>query len=204
MASETSSSRGRPPDPEVEGKVYRGALEIYAESGWAGFTIDAVAARARVGKAAIYRRWTSKDALLIAAIRAAAPETEPSIIEHHPLLRENLRTYVVGLIEALTSPYGLTMLRAQLEAKIFPDVLGVAMETFREEWTREGRALVATGINNGEVPPNTSPALVFDSIRGAVINHYLLSPDSAIPRFVDTREAYAERLVDFVLRGLSA
>lgn len=196
--------RGRPPDPNMEAKVFRAALEVYVESGWVGFTIDAVAARGRVGKAAIYRRWASKEALLVAAIRAAAPETEPSLVFQAPLLRTNLVTYAAGIISALTRPLGLVLIRAQLEAKLFPHVLGVALEPIRTDWIKSARSAVADAIASGELPATASTAMIFDGLRGTIINHYLLMPEQAVPGFVENRHEYAERLVEIILGGASA
>ncbi|MGW0590086.1 TetR family transcriptional regulator [Streptosporangium sp. NPDC002607] len=51
------TGRGRPPDPDLEARVHAAALDLYGEVGWAGFSLDLVARRARVGKAALYSRW---------------------------------------------------------------------------------------------------------------------------------------------------
>lgn len=196
--------RGRPPDPRMKEKVLLAAVEVYADSGWAGFTIDAVASRGRVGKAAIYRRWSSKEALLVDAIRAAAPEAEPMEIDPATPLRANLITYAEHLIRALSGRLGLVMVRAQLEAKIFPEVLGAAMAPFQQEWQSVARTVVATAAARGEVPLGVSPSLVFDSVRGTIINHYLMTPGRSIDKFVSERVHYAERLVDTVIAGLRA
>ena len=45
--------------------ILEAALDILEEQGYAGFTIDAVALRARAGKPSIYRWWKSKGALLV-------------------------------------------------------------------------------------------------------------------------------------------
>ena len=50
-------------------------MELMAEVGFAGVTVDAVAQRAGVGKATIYRRWKSKERLVLDAIGAS---TEPA------------------------------------------------------------------------------------------------------------------------------
>jgi AcrR family transcriptional regulator len=57
------AGRGRPADPDIEGRVLAAALTVYGEVGWAGFTLDRVARRAPVGKAALYRRWPTKEDL---------------------------------------------------------------------------------------------------------------------------------------------
>ena len=62
MATDRPATRGRPADPDIEQRVLAAALTVYGEVGWAGFTLDRVARRAPVGKAALYRRWPSKGA----------------------------------------------------------------------------------------------------------------------------------------------
>jgi AcrR family transcriptional regulator len=59
---------GRKRDPSRDAKILEATLEVLAEVGAAGLTMDAVAARAGAGKATIYRRWTSKADLAIDAI----------------------------------------------------------------------------------------------------------------------------------------
>ncbi|MBF4462710.1 MULTISPECIES: TetR/AcrR family transcriptional regulator [unclassified Rathayibacter] len=61
---------GRPRDPGVEHSILTATQELLVDRGYAGTTIAAVASRARCGKSAIYRRWTTKPELVVAAVRA--------------------------------------------------------------------------------------------------------------------------------------
>src|SRR3954451_13068508 len=65
---EPRRGRGRPRTPGAEDKILTAALEEYGERGWAGFTMDAVARRAGVGKSTVYLRWRDKDSLLTDAV----------------------------------------------------------------------------------------------------------------------------------------
>jgi DNA-binding transcriptional MerR regulator len=56
---ERRARSGRPRDPDLESRVLAAALRVYAEAGWSGFSFDAVARRAGVGKAPLYLRWQS-------------------------------------------------------------------------------------------------------------------------------------------------
>src|SRR5687768_10063074 len=73
--------RGRPRDASRDDALRQAALEVMAEVGYRALTMDAVAARARAGKATIYRRWESKLDLVIdtctqlATQNLAAPDT---------------------------------------------------------------------------------------------------------------------------------
>jgi Transcriptional regulator len=71
-------SAGRPRDPDLEPAILDATRDILIERGFAGMTVEAVARAAGSGKAALYRRWPSKRALVIAAVRALyAPPTVP-------------------------------------------------------------------------------------------------------------------------------
>src|SRR5690606_33538571 len=70
------SRRGRPRSEGVRGAVVQALFALVAEQGYAGTSMDQIAVRAGVSKATIYRRWPSKDALIIDAHRAMLDETE--------------------------------------------------------------------------------------------------------------------------------
>ncbi len=59
---------GRKRDPSRDAEILDATLEVLADVGAAGLTMDLVAARAGAGKATIYRRWTSKAELVIDAV----------------------------------------------------------------------------------------------------------------------------------------
>ena len=69
-SGEESRASGRPRDPEVERGILLATQDLLVESGYAGTTIAGVAQRAQCGKSAIYRRWSSKVDLVVAAVRA--------------------------------------------------------------------------------------------------------------------------------------
>jgi len=58
----------------LEGAIYDAVVDELAEIGYAAFTIESVAARAHTGKASIYRRWPTKQDLVVAAFCAKAGE----------------------------------------------------------------------------------------------------------------------------------
>ncbi|MDT8862594.1 TetR/AcrR family transcriptional regulator [Alkalihalobacillus sp. MEB130] len=67
------SKRGRPLDKSRNEVILTATLDLLAESGFDALTIDAVAAKAKVGKATIYRRWSSKTELVIDAAAFICP-----------------------------------------------------------------------------------------------------------------------------------
>ena len=72
-------SAGRPRRHGVEETVLAAAVALAGDEGYAGATVDAVAARAGVAKTTVYRRWPSKEALAVDALAAALdlPPADP-------------------------------------------------------------------------------------------------------------------------------
>lgn len=67
---------GRPRDPLIAEAILVATLELLAKNGFDGTSLDAVAQRAGVGKPTLYRRWSSKQDLVIAAIERLADQAE--------------------------------------------------------------------------------------------------------------------------------
>jgi AcrR family transcriptional regulator len=88
---------GRPLSPELSEQLVSVAVDILAEEGWGRLNSDRIAARARAGKAGIYRRWPSMAAL---ARHAVSGFTLVSVPEDTGSLRGDL----MGLVERWTSP----------------------------------------------------------------------------------------------------
>src|SRR5260370_33443705 len=110
--------RGRPADPGIDNRVLTAALTVYGEVGWAGFTLDAVARRAPVGKAALYRRWPTKEDLLLAALEHLA---EPPGDEADPAdLRGCLIAMTEQVIAMFVGPKALGLPRVLIEASQYP------------------------------------------------------------------------------------
>ncbi|WP_382305150.1 TetR/AcrR family transcriptional regulator [Herbiconiux sp. UC225_62] len=59
---------GRKRDHTRDPEILEAALDVLAEEGYDGMTIDMVAARAKAGKATLYRRWASKGELVVDAV----------------------------------------------------------------------------------------------------------------------------------------
>ncbi|MEV0391227.1 TetR/AcrR family transcriptional regulator [Nonomuraea sp. NPDC050643] len=191
------SGRGRPPDPDLVARVHAAALDLYGEVGWAGFSFDVLARRARVGKAALYTRWGSKERLIVDALTAWLQQ-EP-LDTRSGSLRAQLIRMAAGTLDSYLTPKGLVYLRAQIEARVYPELFGQALERFQRERIKAGRAIVLDAIARGELPEGTSPALVLDAVAGMLTNHFLSTPISQMPALVERKDRYAEETVDFVL-----
>ncbi len=68
MMITVAPARGRKRDATRDEALRQATIELLAEIGYDRLTIDAVAARARAGKATVYRRWASKAELVVDAV----------------------------------------------------------------------------------------------------------------------------------------
>src|SRR4028119_1583104 len=99
-----SSRGGRPRDPSRDGVIRAAIMRLLADVGYGALTMDAVAAEAGVGKATIYRRWRTKQDLVVDTVsdlnRAWTVDVDTGSLEG------DLRSLVPRMVEMMASPVG--------------------------------------------------------------------------------------------------
>src|SRR5262249_7192709 len=93
---------GRPRDPEADRAILQATIELLSEEGYEGLSIESVAARAGVGKTTIYRRWPSKEPLVVDAIKAFKAPVDPM----PPREDESTRDALIRVIGSFTKTVG--------------------------------------------------------------------------------------------------
>lgn len=194
-----ASRPGRRRDPSLEPRVVAAALAVYAEAGWSGFSFDAVARRAGVGKAPLYLRWGNKEDLLLAAFGA---HTTAITITDSGNLRDDLTEYACRLIDSKAGPDGWAFLRLHLEATLIPALHASFSSQIANPHVEGARALLARARERGDLRPGSPTDLMLDSLYGAVLIKIILSPPGERERLAEDPRSYAGQIVDFVLRGL--
>jgi AcrR family transcriptional regulator len=185
--------RGRPRNEACTGEILVAALELVAEVGIAGLTIDGVAARAGVGKATIYRRWSSKEALMLDAWMSCV--RAPSEPDTGTLL---------GDLRALFSDVGSPLTEHDLQ-RIYPQMIAAAK--VNPEVADAYRAFIATrrqplatvlrrGVERGEIDPAIDLDVVYDLLVAPVLFRWLIT-DAPID------QAVTDRLIAVVTRGIA-
>jgi AcrR family transcriptional regulator len=190
---------GRPRDPNLESRVFAAALKIYAEAGWSGFSFDAVARSACVGKAPLYLRWKTKEDLLLAALSAHYRSIS---IRDFGNLRDDLVDYATQLLESKASADGWAFLRLHLEASVIPALEARFARQIAIPHVEGARALLHRAVERGEIPADTPIDLLLDSLYGAIIIRMMISPRGERARLASEPHRYAAPIVDFVLSGL--
>jgi AcrR family transcriptional regulator len=195
------AGRGRPADPDIERRVLAAALTVYGEVGWAGFTLDRVARRAPVGKAALYRRWPTKEDLLLAALEHLA---EPPGNEADPTdLRGCLIRMTEQVIDMFVGPKALVLPRVLIEAWQYPPRFDDMVQNIVRARFGTVQTVIQAAVDRGELPARTPPDLIIDAIMGRVISLIVLTPGARRATINAEREGYAASITDFVLDAIA-
>lgn len=146
---------GRKRDHTRDPEILQAALDVLAEEGYEGMTIDMVAARAKAGKATLYRRWASKGELIIDAVACMKKsDLDFSQLPDTGTLRGDL----VGMIRPHSIEDGERKLKvmAGLSSMLArtPELAEAANAAIVEPRAAANRFLIHRAIDRGEVAPD--------------------------------------------------
>src|SRR4051812_3607518 len=188
-----SSRGGRPRDPSRDGVIRAAILRLLADVGYGALTMDAVAAEAGVGKATIYRRWRTKQDLVVDTIsdlnqELATPPDTGSLEGDLRALTNQMRTVITGPTGAATLSLLSTIPHQPALAKAFQDgPLMVWRRAFAQVWDRAEQ--------RSEVQPGMSGSILAETTSALMVQRWLLT---GLP--VD--EAFTDEMLDTVVLPL--
>jgi AcrR family transcriptional regulator len=164
--------------------VLEAADDLLAERGFAGVTIEGIAARAQVAKQTIYRWWASKTDILFDALAedAAAYFTAYDGDDLGGDLRHHLRQLAVFLAE--TDPGAVCRALAG-QAQHDPEVAARFRAEFVTPQRDRDRAPFRRAQDRGELPDNTDVDLAADQLVGPVFYRVLVTGQPVPPAFTD-------------------
>lgn len=185
--------RGRPREERVTGAVLTAVVDLVTEQGIGAVTMDAVASRAGVSKPAMYRRWPTKQDLII-----AAAETRLGVLSVPDLgdFRAELRFVLTARLEAYRLPGS---------DRLIAGLIGVAAEAgaargqyaeYTERITSETRRILERGMVRGDVDPDTDVRAAATLVAAPLIFRLIGEQEMPDARFVET-------LVELVARAVS-
>jgi len=184
---------GRPRDPQIDAAVLEATFAVLEETGYAHLTLEEIARRAETTKPAIYRRWPSRQHLVLAALSARltaarTPNTGCTLCD----LNEGINVFIATF------------------QQIRPDVLGTLLADCAVDTTLRGvfmatlfdppRAAVATMLDRaaarGDIRFDIDCGLILDMLGSLV--HY-----RALFGHAPTTEAEVERAVEALMGGVA-
>jgi AcrR family transcriptional regulator len=189
MTAVTTASAGpaqRKRGVALEDAIREAAYTELTEVGYSQFTVESVAARARTRKASIYRRWPTKQALVLDSLCAGLPTVEqcglgPGL--YQDLSTEDaLRQVARAISRILSSPAGAAMRAVKCEAVSDPELAREIDERFQAPRRAAMLALLQRGVERGEVRPDAVSPLVADVLPAVLMHRVILQRERITER----------------------
>ncbi len=177
-------SRGRPRSEKARVAILRSTLKLLAENGFSGLSIEAVAARANVGKATVYRWWPNKAALITDAFASSTgrklhfPDTGSVFTDMNQQMRQ--------VVKIFRSRRGRILSAILAAGQSDGDVIAAFRQRFMRPRRQEAYATLRRGIQRGELRKDVDMDLLLDSLYGPIYMRFLIRHDKLTPGFVDS------------------
>ncbi|HEX3791951.1 MAG TPA: TetR/AcrR family transcriptional regulator [Pseudonocardiaceae bacterium] len=199
---ETRGRTGRPPagaavlQEDVTAAITAAVFVELAEVGYGRLSIEAVAKRAGVGKTAVYRRWPTKQAMVVALVSEVAvaaiglPDTGS--------LRGDLLAILTATSVALRHPLaGRIIPDLFAEATRRPELAEALLTTVRDPRRSRAAVLFERAVGRGELPADTDRELALDFLVGPLYWRLAVV-------HTEIADDYFERLADKIIGALRA
>jgi AcrR family transcriptional regulator len=184
---------GRPRSNTSRAAILKAAYQILRESGFAGFTVEGVAARAGAGKATIYRWWQTKGTLAIEAFLVAVAPRMDAVQETNSALADLRRQVHIAA----------TLYRGRV-GQLVRELIALGQEDsetnralrsdFVEPRRQAALQLLRRAQTAGEIDAATDIEVLADALWGPIFHRLLVSRMPLDRGFID-------KLLDLVLGG---
>jgi AcrR family transcriptional regulator len=164
--------------------VLDAADDLLVERGFAGVTIEGIAARAGVAKQTIYRWWPSKvDILLDTFIDDMAQELTPA---DHGDVAADLRAHLGRVARFLTVADSGAVFRALAgQAQHDPEMAARLRADYLTQQRARDRLPLQRAVDRGQLPPGTDLDLALDQLLGPIYYRVLVTGEPVPAEFTD-------------------
>ena len=182
--------KGRPRDSKREDAIAEAAISLIQEVGYERCTIEAIAFKAGVSKATIYRRWKNKQEEIANAISHHAFSQTPSINTGN--LRDDLVELLLAKVKVLKGPDGAVIASIMSAAKLDSELAKAIPHSIRDGEIQVHEVILERAIKRGEISINANLALLAE-ITPAIMTYRIFMSQQPVNR------KFIEALVDDVL-----
>lgn len=172
-------------DPRVERTrrvVLAATIDVIAERGFRGATVDAIASRSGVARSTIYRNWNDRNELLLNAVRSRFGALNDTIVGE---LRGDLVTLCTRLVRLLTvEPMASVAASLIVESRRDP-ALGDLHRRFAEGRMREIASVVEAATARGDLPPVADPIGFAVELGGPIFLRAMVLREAIDPAWIE-------------------
>ena len=184
---------GRARGEELARVIFAATLEELGSSGVEGLSIERVAERAEVNKTSIYRRWPTREELIVATLEHATADVVS--LADTGSLRGDLLALLKRVNELLTHPTGRAILRASASVSADSRIKLLAQERLMAQAMLPVQMLVARAHARGEWREDVKGEVVIFALVGALMHRVTMEP-------AKVTGAWLNSLVDVMLLGV--
>jgi AcrR family transcriptional regulator len=195
LAQTNAPTRGRPRQASAGKAIVDATLELLAERGFQAATIEAIADRAGVGRNTIYRRWASKEELIVDALQELVVDLDFQEDGHvYALLLDWIRDFIRVFGDPL---YGRILPVVLGELQQNPDFARIYSEQIVQPRYDALLEFLRAAVERGELHPDADPEQIVDLLAAPPFVRAL--PVGLPP----VSERYAEELLETIWRGIA-
>jgi AcrR family transcriptional regulator len=177
----------------VQAAVFEATLHLLEEKGYEALSFAMIAERAQVNKTSLYRRWETREQLVLAAVESQVTQAFP--LPDTGTLRSDLIGLAQYLRTFLQSAVGQAILQMATVSTQIPSVSSFPKDYWQHRYPLL-RPLFDRAIARGELSPQADLQLLFETLLGILyVRTYVLRES--------LDETLLERIVDLVLPGVS-
>ena len=192
-APEVRRKRGRPRDPEADGRILAAASSLILLRGFESMTVDEVASSAGVGKATVYRRWSRKEDLAVAAMEQLYRDEMPA--PDTGTIRGDLQAMYAAVLAFVNSPAGTDYVRTTVKESMRDDRIAALYREANDRAEQNAAKVFQRAVDRGEVRADLPLTAVVQFLGSLVTMRAVNGHDMPAPEEL-------EALIDFVLHGI--
>jgi AcrR family transcriptional regulator len=187
--------RGRPRDPAIDDAILTATRELLIDVGYAGVSMDAVAARAGVTKPTIYLRFPTKAVLVFDAVFG---KTRANTMPDTGNLIDDLRQAYAWAVDEFAAPDARAALPGLLaEVSATPEMAQLIRNRLIEPEYARVRDMLDRARRRGEIRDTADLTLVIDAFLGTALARAIV-----VDHPID--HEFGTRLVDLLVNGIAA
>ncbi|GCE27603.1 TetR family transcriptional regulator [Dictyobacter alpinus] len=192
-----ASKGGRPRSVQSQQAILDATLTLLATEGFEAMSIEAIAARAGVGKKTIYRWWSSKEALVIDAIKNVQQTKNPVIDTGS--LRNDLIALFRNTFQTWSNPDARRLLLELIGLMAtYPDVFQAYYDQVFASRLQQALQVIERAQAQGEVRQDLDATEIMSLLAGPIWSHLLFNANKTLSPL-----AQPERLIDAILQGIA-
>ncbi len=196
MCPAEKSTPGRPRSTEVDQAILQATLDLLADVGYSGLSIEAIACRAGVGKSTIYRRYNSKEELIAEAIEHSRPELQ---VPNTGNLWDDLDEMHKQAAATDLSPLGRQTIAMIISlASTSPQFAEIYYKKYLLPRWKAASVIFDRAKARGELAQDVDAHLICDLMTGLLFKMIIFNLES------EALEDYMCRALEFLLKGVTS